>query len=269
MASLRKKYQPHVEGPDHRDDDAPVTTAPTTAAAPPPAVDHPEPPPVLEEQPPEETAARNAIQSRLAEMQQAEHLAHQPVQAPRAPEPPRQPKTIEDIIDQCELGEHAKAWLRNHPEFVTDRGRNQQIVYLHDIAKRKSGGEYTPRYFQVMDDLLGFEPAGNGRHLLPNEPASPPYNGAARPQAPMPAPRQPAHQRFASQPPAAPPTREVPSMRTGRPLNHSPPLTELERDIARQSFTTTKNGISPDDQYRAMRDKLKKDGIIGGTGYGR
>jgi hypothetical protein len=193
-------------------------------------------------------------------MESAEQHARQPVEQPRAAEPPRQPATIEEIIDQCPLGEHAKAWLHNHKEYVTDPVRNQQLVLLHDIAKRKSGAEYTPRYFQVMDDLLGFEPAGNGRHLPPNEPASPPYNGAPPPRAPMPTPRQPAPQRFASQPPAAPPTRENTNMRTGRPQSDSLRATELDRHYAQIA------GISIEEYMAGKRRMIeeKKAGLHGG-----
>jgi len=215
MASLRRRYQTSV-------DSAPVAAAPQpSAASPPPATEHPAPPTLdVEEKRPEEVAAQRGIREHLADMENAERAVREPVQAPRA-EPPKD--RVGEIIDQCELGDAAKAWLRNHPEFVTDPGRNQQIVYLHDIAKRKcGGGEYTPDYFRVMDDLLGFETAGNGKHLPPSEPVKPPYNGASRSQPPA-APR-PA---YVQQPPAAPPTRQGVSLQTGRRVE---PLRPSEQD---------------------------------------
>jgi len=262
MASLRKKYQP-VES-SHRDDDAPVAASPRpTAAAPPPAVEeHPEPP-KLEERPPEEIAARAAIQSRLAEMQEA----REPVEQPHAAEPLPRQQTPEEFIDHLDVPETTKKWLKKHPEVITDSALGQEVRALHNTARRRAGGEeFSENYFRAMDNLLGFESAENARHLPPSEPVRPPYNGAPPRAQP---PRQPSPgPRVSTQPPAAPPTREAFSMSTGRAMSHSPPLTEAERIIAQQSFQT-KDGISPDDQYRATRDRLKRDGIIGGTGYGR
>jgi len=252
MASLRRRYQTNVE---RRDDNAPVAAAPQpSAASPPPATEHPAPP-AIEQERPEEVAAQRGIREHLADMENAERAVREPVQPPRAPEPPKD--RVGEIIDQCQLGETAKAWLRNHPEFVTDQGRNQQIVYLHDIAKRKcGGGEYTPDYFRVMDDLLGFSPAGNGKHLPPSEPVTPPYNGASRSQPPSPSPRPPAPRPGYTQPPAAPPTRQGYSLQTGR---QTEPLraTDLDREYARIA------GVSVEDYMEGKRrmEAEKKAGL--------
>jgi hypothetical protein len=195
MVSYRKKYSPQVESHPARDDDAPVAASPRpSAAAPPPAVEHPDPP-ALEERPPEETAAKNAIQERLAEMREAEQHAHESVHAPHAPEPQRQ--------QQPEMPASVQKWLAEHPQYMNP---NDPIAAAEiNLAAMKCVREGLTwdddKFLPSMERHLGIAPS-NGKHLPASEPASPP-------RAPMPAPRQPAPQRFASgQPPAAPPSRE-------------------------------------------------------------
>src|SRR6516164_6378652 len=258
MVSYRKKYSPQVESPPRDNDDAPVVASPRPSAAAPPAtaVDHPEPP-VLEERPPEEVAAKNAIQERLREMTEAEAHARQPVEQRAAESSSRQ--TPEEFIDHLDVPETTKKWLKRHPEVVTDSALGQEVRALHNTARRRAGGEeFSENYFRAMDDLLGFEPAGNGRHLPPSEPVRPPYNGAP-PRAQAPTPR-PAPQRFTGQPPAAPPTREVPSMRTGRPSSETLRPTPLDHEGARIS------GISVEEYMRQKARMLqeKAAGLHGG-----
>ena len=140
MASLRKKYQQHVES-SHRDDDEPIAAYPRpSAATPPPAVEHPEPP-ALEERPPEEVAAKNAIQERLREMQEAEQQAREPVEQPHAAEPPPRQQTPEEFINHLDVPETTKKWLKRHPEVVTDSALSQEVRALHNTARRRAGGE--------------------------------------------------------------------------------------------------------------------------------
>src|SRR5262249_22928670 len=91
-------------------------------------------------------------------------------------------------------------------------------------------------------------------------------NGAQRPtrshettaSAPAPAPRASAPPPRQSVAYSAPPTREVPSATTGRPIGHRAPLTTAELEIARSS------GISPE-QYaenKARMEKMKQSGQI-------
>src|SRR6516225_6956354 len=169
MVSYRKKYSPQVESPPRDNDDAPVVASPRPSAAAPPAtaVDHPEPP-VLEERPPEEVAAKNAIQERLREMTEAEAHARQPVEQRAAESSSRQ--TPEEFIDHLDVPETTKKWLKRHPEVVTDSALGQEVRALHNTARRRAGGEeFSENYFRAMDDLLGFEPAGNGRRVLPRQ----------------------------------------------------------------------------------------------------
>src|SRR5262249_20169794 len=207
MASLRKRYTSH--------DDAPVTSAPRpSAAAPPPAVEHPEPP-KLEQERPEEVAARNAMKARLAELENAEALAREPVDARRAPEPQQQPQMHPRI----------QKWLERDPRLQSDLERIAEANYLHHKATRETDGQGEDAYYNRMEQLL-FAPASNGKHLPPAEPQPAPYNGAPRTQAPRPS--TPAPRTFSQQPPAAPPTRQGYSVTTGRPT--SSPLRPTEAD---------------------------------------
>src|SRR5262245_33388691 len=104
MASLRRKYQEHIEvGP--RQDEPPVSPLPegTAAKLPEPAVDA-KPPPEMPEtttESPAEKAGKEALRNRLAEMERAETLTRQAQQPPqRAAEPPQEPQepTLEQQI---------------------------------------------------------------------------------------------------------------------------------------------------------------------------
>lgn len=134
-------------------------------AAEPPAVEAPKPAEQPETQSPAAAAATSAIQARLAEMQNAERLVRE-AQQPHAVEPPAEPPQIdaEELIAAANIPNRAKSWLRQHPEYVTDRVKNGEIMALHNVAVRQaSGEEFTDTYFQKMEDLLGIAPATNGQ----------------------------------------------------------------------------------------------------------
>src|SRR5262249_50318922 len=112
LASLRRKYQTHVELPRH--DDAPVgAAARPSAAAPPPVTEHAAPPEDLKQEAPEKVAAQEAIRSRLAEMENAERGVAHPVEPPRAPEPRQQP--------QPEMPASVRKWLSEHPQYMNPK----------------------------------------------------------------------------------------------------------------------------------------------------
>jgi hypothetical protein len=249
MASLRKKYAPQVETPS-ADNDAPIASTPVQGAEPPPQAVETKPPqpPTTEKQSPADEAAKDALRQRLAEMERAEMLVHQqqPQQAPQhlAAEPQLQPPTTEQIIANARVPDRAKNWLRQHPEFITDPAKNNTLVALHDVAKRMSGEEFSDFYFQQLDNLLGFGQQPQQRQPQPNgnghAPAAPARNGA-----------QPVWQQQRPAGPAvsAPPSRESPSMTTGRATGHRAPLTEAEVEIARGS------GLSPE-EYQQQKEKM-------------
>jgi hypothetical protein len=176
-------------------------------------------------------------------MEQAEKLAHE---TPRQPEerfarepqqqPQQRPVTMEQIIADAPIPERAKAWLRQHPEYMTDKTKNDFIGKMHHVAEYQAGGvAYTDAYFERLEDLLGIraKPNGNGQHV-PSPQRQP---ALSRQQAP------------ASPQVSAPPARQAPSMTTGRPAGQPTQLTNEERTLARSL------GLS-DSEYAANKAKL-------------
>jgi hypothetical protein len=243
MASLRKKYQQHVES-SHRDDDEPVAASPRpSAAAPPPAVEeHPEPP-KLEEERPEEAAAKSAIKERLREMQEAEQHAREPVEQPRAEPPQPASQTAEEQFEQAisRFPERIRQWCRKDPRLLHDPERIAQAQYSHHRAARECGSEGTTEYYDRMEALLGLTPRAQS--------VAPP-----RPQAPRPAPQ------FTSQPPAAPPSRQQFSMATGRSQSDSIRPTALDHEGARIAGVDIETYM--EGKYRFLAEK--KAGLHGG-----
>jgi hypothetical protein len=263
--TLRKRYPAvRVERPDA----PPVTTAPQQNVAQPPPVAADTKPleDIAPEKPsPVEQAAATALQQRLREMDQAEARQRDAVQQgehrlAEPPQPPQKQPTAEEIIANANIPDRAKVWLRQHPEFIIDPARNNTLVALHDVAKRMSGEEFSDRYFQQLDHLLGFgkqeqpKPSNNGHAHRP----APPDNQANGMQAP-PRHSAPPRQQM-SVPVSAAPSREVPSMATGRPTGRRAPLTQAQIEIAQNC------GISAEEYQEKLEkmNRLKAQGAIQG-----
>ena len=171
-------------------------------------------------------------------MEAAEQHAEQPHAEPQQPAP----RTTEEQFEQAisRFPPRIQQWCRKDPRLLHDPERIAEAQYMHHRAARECGAEGTDEYYSRMETLLGLTP-----RAMPQSVAPP------RAQAPRPAP-----QRFTSQPPAAPPTRQVPSMRTGRP---SEPLraTELDRHYAQVA------GIPVEEYMEGKRRMLeeKKAGL--------
>jgi hypothetical protein len=266
LVSLRKRYRP--ESPDR--EAPPVSTPPSghgtepyptqaSADTTPTSQDAPaqEAAPKLEEgdapQPsesgtgPAQEAAQSAIKQRLAETERAASMQREAIQqAPQyAESQSHEPPTVEQIIEATQLPDKAKRWLRAHPEYLTDIAKNNEIIALHNIARRQAGSEWDDRYFEKMEDLLGIRPA----------PQSDSGNGVEQPPS---APRNAIRQQYSGPPLSAPISREVPSFSSGRSQSHRAPLTKAEVEIARAS------GIS-DAQYQEGKERverLKASGVI-------
>jgi hypothetical protein len=244
MASLRRKYQ-GVESKDA----PPVTTVPNETAAqlPEPVVDAKPLEQPAAELSPAEQAAQSALKQRLQEMQHAEALTRQAInQQPQyAPEPqePQMP-TAEQIIASSGLPENAKDWLRAHPDYVLDPVKNAKLQKMHNVAEYQAGSEFTAPYFDRMEVLLGFkqEPTnGQAQHRPIENGPPPPAPTTPRNVAP---PRQ-------TMSVSAPPSRESPSMVTGRPRSMRVPLTADELLIAQQC------GQTPE-QYQEQKEKMRR-----------
>ncbi len=160
--------------------------------------------------------------------QQQPQPQRQQIQQPQ----PQQP-SAEQIIANSGLPDRAKTWLRQHPEYITDQGKNATIIALHDTAKRQAGNEWTDTYFEKMEDLLGINAAprpsgsGNGAHPQPNV-------------------------RTAQV--SAPPTREAPSMSTGR----APQSTKVTLSAAQREIAATITGRNPDgtEYTQAQKERI-------------
>lgn len=148
-----------------------------------------------------------------------ENNKNRPQQPPQQ-EPPRQP-TAEELRGQAETAiaqfnapERVKTWLRNHMDYMTDPRKNQRLQMLHDLVVEQGYEAYSEPYIARVEELLGMKPAGavaNG-------------NGAHRPNPP------PTRQ---AAPVSAPPTREAPSMTTGRaPQSNKVTLSAEQQEIA-------------------------------------
>jgi hypothetical protein len=230
--------------------DAPALAEPSEAKTP---VTNGDASPPVESNPVREAEKKAiALQLRLQEMENAETLRNEaasPQQQQPAIEEPQQRAlpTAEQIIEGSGLPELAKVWLRQHPEYVSDPVKNQQLRKMHNVAEWQSGQEYTAAYFDRMDILLGlkqeFQPAQS--------------NGNATSQrAPQTAP---ARSRTAA-PYSAPISREAPSMKTGRPIERQPQLTREELEIAAGS------GISAEEyaKQKAKWEQMKRAGYQDG-----
>jgi hypothetical protein len=246
MASLRKRYAPAVA---ERPDSAPVAATPVAAAEPPAAAEAPKP---LEELAPEkpspsDEAANDAIKARLAEMDRAETLQRGPaVQHYERSVESRPPEPAADPVEAAlaAMPPRVQRWYRTNPELLTNPELAARVQYCHHVAAREVGQQFTDPYFDRMESLLGFrkqqqpKPASNG-HAAPA--AAPARNdGSVRQQQQRPGPSV-----------SAPPTREVPSMASGRPVGRRVPLTADELQIA-QSL-----GISAE-EYQTQKEKMER-----------
>jgi len=236
MASLRKKYQVQFGSPGKDDDVSPVLPPPVMGAELPPAVEPKPIEPVVETSPADE-AGKNRLRDELRKMERAEALQRERQQSPQLAEEPQESQQPQDPL--ALLPPRVQRWYREHPELATDPERAAQVQYCHHVARRETGGEFTDPYFDRMEAML-FRPATNGHAESRPSPA---------PSAPrhVEPPRQPAARMSA--PVSAPPTREVPSMSTGRSPGYRAPLSKDELEIAAAC------GQTPE-QYHQQKEKM-------------
>jgi hypothetical protein len=235
---MRKKYA-----------EEPVTTATTGGAKLPDPVADPKPPEMQTTESPADAAAKDAIalQLRLKEMEHAERLQKEAIQQPppHAAEPP-QPQ-------QPAMPAHIERWLAEHPEYTNPNDHVAQAeIYTATLKCNRDGKSWDqPDFLPTLERHLG---------LRREQPRPQPSNGNAAP-TPPPAPRYeapPRQQQRSTVPMSAPPTREAPSMSTGRSPSHRVPLTAEQRDAARFS------GISEQEYERQLRkmEAMKQAGAL-------
>jgi len=241
----RKKYSTHIEvGP--RQDEPPVSAPPEITAAELPPAAEPKPIEQPETESPVEKAARNELKKRLEEMERAEGLQRrQPPQRAAEPQQPQEPiDPIEFVLANSGLPEGAKAWLRKHPEYVLDPEKNAELQHFHYKARREAGSEFDDGYYGVLERHLGIAARTNG-HTETKPTVQPTNYAEQRNSVPQ---RQLAPQRM-SVPVSAPPTREAPSMTTGRMPSRRAPLSRDELEIAQGLGMTA-------EQYQAQKEKM-------------
>jgi hypothetical protein len=230
--SLRKRYPGRIE--ESRNDGPAVASTPQAAARlPEPAENTPRPTQQSEtELSPVEHAAQDAVKKQirdlLAETSQHEDINRQPV----AIEP--QDGSVEQTIANSGLPPRAQAWLRAHPDYITDAAKNERMQKMHYVAEHQAGGQaFTDAYFRELEGLLGFVPAASRSAAL-------------------------VRQQRVGAPVSAPPSRDSFSLSTGRPVGGPMRLTAEEASFARSLGLTEQQYA---DNKRKMH-QLKASGVI-------
>jgi hypothetical protein len=252
MASLRKRYVDRIEaGP--RQDEPPVMTPPVSAAKLPDAVEPKSAEPLVVENPdPVRKAEKDAIalQLRLREMERAEVLQKEAIerhqqQPPHAAEPPQQPQPPA-------MPAHVQEWLSRHPQYTDPHNRIAQLeINLATEKCVRDGLTWNDDAFlPSIERHLGIAPRTNGGQSQ--------HRPIERPSAPAAHEVPPRQQQRSSVPMSAPPTREVPSMASGRVPSRRLALTPAQIEAAHAS------GISLEEYERQLRryEAMKAAGQI-------
>lgn len=149
------------------------------------------------------TALERAIQ------QENERLQAQQRQQAQQPQPQQQQG---DHLDQTNLPQTAKNWLRSHPEYMTDPRKNAKIQSLHWDVLDEGHQPFSDDYYVSLETHLGLRQRQN----------------TAEDEEPV----QPAKRSVVS----APVSREAPSS-SGRPSGQVR-LTALQREAAKMAGIT-------------------------------
>lgn len=145
------------------------------------------------------------------------------------PQPTQQVDPVEHYLSQ--FSPRSQAWLRLHPECVTDSRRNAQMMSAHYEAIGQGLEPETPAYFDLVEQRTGYRKgAENAVDAEPVQRGAPPV--------------------------AAPVSREAPN---ARPTN--PTRIRLSKE---QQEAASMAGISPE-QYAANLIALQNEGKIGRT----
>jgi hypothetical protein len=157
---------------------------------------------------PAPASSDSPVADALRAIQKAERLQQEMAQPQPAP-------SFEAQISV--LPRAAQDWVRDHPEFWTNKHKNKQLVGLHGyLTDTKGLAPFSREYFDRLESELG---------LSRTEPA---------PEPPKPAPIVQAPPR--SVPYAAPVTRGAPNISAGGSVPTTITLSIEERDMARRSY---------------------------------
>ncbi len=101
----------------------------------------------------------------------------------KAPKPA--PRAISDPVEQfaARLTPQSAAWVRAHPDYVRDVGKNRQMFAAHEIALARGHQADTPGYFSSIEKTLDIavDPSANGgAPHIEIDPADDPMKDAAK-----------------------------------------------------------------------------------------
>lgn len=177
------------------------------------------------------------------ESRRAEPPAQKPAPAPPAAAPP----DFEHKVAALGVPDNAKSWLRQHPEFIDDVSKNQELGSAHNyIVGRKKIEAFSPAYFDALDNEFGFK--------------------AAPAAAPEPEPQSQPQPQRRSIPMTAPVSRDVPTPTGQRQPSSKVTLTAEERQIARTSFTAP-DMTNEQKELAYARNKQKLQQMRANGGY--
>lgn len=157
-----------------------------------------------------------------------------PMTSPQ-PQPAPVSNGIEQQIANMPIPDNAKAWLRNHQDYLTDPRKNAKLGAAHWDALDDAGGESqmgSARYIESLETRLGL------RQAAPPSPAP-----VSQPE-PQPQPQR------RSMPVSAPVSRDVPTPSGERPSSTKITLTAEERAIAHNSFSDPTGKMTNADKER-------------------
>ena len=115
---------------------------------------------------------RSALQARLESQQ------NQPEPMPADP--------VEQVASQ--LSPRSAAWVRNHPQCITDKRLYQKMVGAHNIAVADGYSPDTDEYFDFIENQMGFRKATRMTEVEVDDPMSAASAPSQRRGAPPPAP---------------------------------------------------------------------------------
>lgn len=186
--------------------------------------------------------AGNAAQ--LAQLEAGKNAMEKaPKPTPRAPADPVE-AYVAEVAPQWP---RSAQWLRAHPDFVTDKNKNQQMVAAHQLALARGHVVESDGYFASIEKTLDMTPTVTRNDPKPEEPgaddpmadAAKPVNGSGRQAAP-----------------AAPVSR---SGNGGGSKPNRVTLTPAQIEMAHASFPDSKN---PLEDYARQVAALRKEGKL-------
>src|SRR5262249_19375695 len=198
---------------------------------------------------PADIAAKNALRERLREMENAEALTHQAQQ----PQPQYAAEPQQQQPQQPTMPAQVQKWLAEHPQYLDPNDHvaqaEMQLATVKCVRDEMTWDH--PDFIPTIERHLGIAPRPNGQAQ---------HRPIERPPAPAAPPRHeaPPRQQRSAVPVSAPPTREVPSMASGRIPSRRVPLTPEQREAARFS------GISEEKYAEKLElmNQMKAAGVI-------